>query len=573
MNPLFPIFDSYIRPHSLSIAMLVVLPAVLGLNNSAVAADRIYASYSALERSISVAALEAYAKQGIINDDLAVYAQYVPPEQLKQLQQVLLRRIDLSPVAVSQFLYTTQGEALLDKLGLVIKTETRQPGSIAIRAALILAASDPEGLTLLNFLRKFPTSSVRIDLAQGLQIARQLETLVNQTNRANAAIIKLSAEVAAKQQLEPTKLPNILPRGPLNWNKRTLTLYDSPRNRVFLADIYLPIVQGAVPVIVISHGLGSDRTSFEYLAVHLASHGFAVAVPNHPGSDAKQIESLLAGRASQVSAPNEFIDRPLDVKYLLDQLEQLNQTDPGFQGRLNLQQVGVIGQSFGGYTALALAGATINFEQLKKDCAPDALGETWNVSLFLQCRALEMNRTANILRDERVKAAIAVNPIASSIFGSKGISPIQIPTMIVAGSDDTVAPSYPEQILPFSWLTSPRKYLLLMRAGTHFSVIGDAANSAEPVPVPPAVIGPDPELARNYLGLVSLAFFKNYVTVRPDYLYYLTSKYLESITQGQIGLSMVDSLSTTELEQLLNGSTPETEPAPEVAPQPSPTPQ
>jgi len=40
----------------------------------------------------------------------------------------------------------------------------------------------------------------------------------------------------------------------------------------------------------------------------------------------------------------EFINRPLDVKYLLDELERRDKSDP-FQ--LNLQQVGVIGQSLG----------------------------------------------------------------------------------------------------------------------------------------------------------------------------------------------------------------------------------
>jgi predicted dienelactone hydrolase len=112
------------------------------------------------------------------------------------------------------------------------------------------------------------------------------------------------------------------------------------------------------PVIVISHGLGSDRTSFEYLAQHLASYGFAVAVPEHPGSSAEQLRSLLAGRAKTVAEPNEFINRPLDIKYLLNQLARLDASNSSFQ--LNLQQVGVIGQSFGGYTALALAVCSLN---------------------------------------------------------------------------------------------------------------------------------------------------------------------------------------------------------------------
>jgi len=70
------------------------------------------------------------------------------------------------------------------------------------------------------------------------------------------------------------------------------------------------------------------------------------------------------------------INRPLDVKYLLDELERRDKSDLSFQ--LNLQQVGVIGQSLGA-TALALAGATFNFKQLQNDCE--------DLSNFLECVA------------------------------------------------------------------------------------------------------------------------------------------------------------------------------------------
>ncbi len=79
-----------------------------------------------------------------------------------------------------------------------------------------------------------------------------------------------------------------------------------------------------------------------------------------------------------MTEPNEFINRPLDVKFLLDELENRDKSDPSIQ--LNLQQVGVIGQSFGGYTALALAGASLNKEQLQKDC--QKLNDSLNVSLL-----------------------------------------------------------------------------------------------------------------------------------------------------------------------------------------------
>ena len=223
---------------------------------------------------------------------------------------------------------------------------------------MILAATDPEGLTLLNVLHKFPTRSIRINLQRSLQIAEDLERLINQTNRAIALVNQQSAAAAATQSpVDFSQLPDLQRPGTFTWNKQTLTLYDRRRVRPILTDIYLPSTKAPARVIVISHGLGSDRSSFEYLATHLASYGFAVAVPEHLGSNAQQLRSLMAGRANEVTAPNEFINRAWDVKYLLDELERRGNSDPAFQ--LNLQQVGVIGQSFGGYTALALVGASL----------------------------------------------------------------------------------------------------------------------------------------------------------------------------------------------------------------------
>ena len=62
----------------------------------------------------------------------------------------------------------------------------------------------------------------------------------------------------------------------------TLTLVDADRPglaettaRQFEVDLYLPQNQSAAPVVIISHGWGSAKESFAWLAQHLASHGFA----------------------------------------------------------------------------------------------------------------------------------------------------------------------------------------------------------------------------------------------------------------------------------------------------------
>ncbi len=54
------------------------------------------------------------------------------------------------------------------------------------------------------------------------------------------------------------------------------------------------------------------------------------------------------------------VDRPLDVTFLIDSIENGDIEIEGFDGTLDPGRLGVAGHSFGGYTAIALAGATVD---------------------------------------------------------------------------------------------------------------------------------------------------------------------------------------------------------------------
>lgn len=557
---------------------LLVAPAIW---KPALGAERIYVNYSAFERSIPVEALEIYAKEGRITNEFRTYTRYLNQPQLDQLRAGLQAKVDLDPVTISQFLYSPIGEQLLRRVGQVVQTPSRQPGFYAIRSALILAAADPQGLTALNVLKRFPAQGVRVDIAQGLGIINAVQRLVGQTRAAVTSLRnqsspdQISAALKAFSQGRDLRF-----RGPFAWKKVTLNLTDQSRvqlglsdaPRQFPADIYLPELSQPrpLPIVVISHGLGSDRQTFDYLAEHLASYGFVVAVPEHLGSSSQQLIALLNGQANDVSEPSEFVDRPLDIKFLLDELDRLSQTDPAFQGRLNLNQVGVFGQSYGGYTALALAGATLNFDQLERKCGPN-LDRSLNVSLVLQCRALVLPQRDYNLSDPRVKAVVAVNPVGSAVFGQEGLSQIKVPVMIIGGSADTIAPALPEQIEPFTWLTTPQKYLTLIEGGTHLSVTGESASSGT-VPVPSALVGPSPGLARSYLDALSAAFFQTHVANQPAYARYLNPDYTTLLSQQSLlRLSLNQTLTPGSLQQVLGGSaTPAIVPSPALDSPPQP---
>ena len=462
------------------------------------AAERISFFYPPFgEFSLSVDSLETFAKVGKIDQDFSFYASRATPQQLAQLRDLLQQRFNLTPTLVSQVTYSPIGEQLVQQLGKLLLTESRQNGFYAIRASLILAAADREGLTVVNLLRKFPSNTVRVNFTEGLRIVDDLSQLLKKKDEVVASLQKEAIAQAANSTVDFSKQPDLRSPGKFRWLKKSLELNDISRSRRLPVDIYLPTTQNSeptdqnspsppFPLIVISHGLASDRSTFVYLAEHLASYGFAVAVLEHPGSNAKRFQEYFAGLASPPE-PEEFIDRPLDIKYLLDELQRLEKSDPTLHGKLNFQQVGAIGQSFGGYTVLTLAGAKINFEQLRQDCNPNS--SSFNLSLLLQCEASKLPQKNYELKDDRIKAIMAINPIDSLVLGEGGVSQIKMPVMLVAGSQDIFAPPVFEQIRPFTWLSDPNKYLALIENATHFSAIAEPTPENDILPVPPALLG------------------------------------------------------------------------------------
>jgi predicted dienelactone hydrolase len=121
---------------------------------------------------------------------------------------------------------------------------------------------------------------------------------------------------------------------------------------------------------------------------------------------------------------------------------------------------------------------------------------------------VRLGNSGSGLADRRVKSIFVINPIGSVLFGPSGYGQIEVPMMVVAGTADTVAPAFPEQIIPFTWLSTPDRYLLLIDRGTHFSTIGDVAVGDQPLPIPPEIIGLRPELVWSYMQILGLAYFK-----------------------------------------------------------------
>lgn len=406
----------------------------------------------------------------VANQTCATLLDASDPTQQRQCRRILRTRLELNPKQLHHFLRTPMGAALLAWCGQFFQVPRDRESPSALQELLLQMTADPEGLSLLTVLRRSP-DRLQLNTDQLLFTAKRVQWLLQETQAAIARIRELAIlEAQTDPAIDRSTHPDLSQPGPFAVESFSFVLARSGQpdpipQRPLTVWCYQPHPwpSGQVPVVVQSHGLASSPEDMAPYAQHLASHGYFVVAPQHPGSDVEQVRQMLAGQSSEVFQLSEFIDRPRDIRHLLDELEQRNASD--FEGKLQLQAVGLMGYSFGAYTAFALAGATIQFEQLELACSPAI--EQPNISLLLQCQALGLPRQAYSLHDDRVKAILSIDAVGSEIFGAESIAQIHVPVLLIAGSHDATAPLVFEQLRLFQWLTTDHAYLALMEGKSH----------------------------------------------------------------------------------------------------------
>lgn len=522
-------------------------------------AERLTTYLGPIQLDLAVNALEQFATTGEITPDLAPYASRFAPDTLSQLQQGLNLQIEEGPSVVAQFAYSAMGEDLLQRLGTIIQTNSGLNGFHAVRAGLILAAADETaGLTPLNFLRTFPTSEIRLNSSALLKFVDTVAQYQAQTNEAIAHLIQQSeAEATANPLMTP--LPDLRPVGSFAVVRQELTIpveeFPSGEfaavtaSQTLSVDLYLPalpdsadqaedhtqaasVIPDSLPLIVISHPLASTRRKLAYQGEYLASHGFVVAIPEHQGSNGERMNAFINGEHRNLMEAQEYPQRSYEISTLLDYLAE----SPDL--RIDLERVGIFGSSLGGTTALGMAGASLNPAQLHQLCAPNYL--TVNLSILLQCRAQELPVESRHLADPRIRAVVALFPPTSAIFGEEGMAEIDVPTMLISGSQDQLALPLSEQLQPFTALETPDKYLVLLDPGNHYTL--DAVGSEERVPDFLEGDRPDPAIGRGYVQVLTLAFFQHYLNGDSGAKPYLSAAYTQQISQEELQVYLVRSL-------------------------------
>ena len=116
------------------------------------------------------------------------------------------------------------------------------------------------------------------------------------------------------------------------------------------------VEHGPYPLVLFSHGNGSVRFQNYTLARHLASHGFVFAAPDHTENSAFAALPDRLVIFNPLGMPKSFVDRPMDLSFILDELLQMNAPGSGetLEGLLDPERVALAGHSFGGTAAMLL---------------------------------------------------------------------------------------------------------------------------------------------------------------------------------------------------------------------------
>ncbi len=228
---------------------------------------------------------------------------------------------------------------------------------------------------------------------------------------------------------------------------------------------------GPYPLVIVSHGFAITPSSYAWLAEHLASHGFVVAAPSHSES----LDPRGLWRAT--------IDRPADVDELLSHLEHEVRAGGDFAGLIDTESVAVVGHSYGGYTALAAAGARLDMDGFRDICEHEiSSGDP----LEFQCDALvdradDMAALAGLdatpsglwptAGDDRIDAVVSVAGDAA-MFGTSGLAEISVPVLMIGGTADTDSPLEWGNRLAYEHASSARKAEVVLNGADHMVFAG-----------------------------------------------------------------------------------------------------
>lgn len=269
----------------------------------------------------------------------------------------------------------------------------------------------------------------------------------------------------------------------------------APRT-IAMGPFTIDVAIGAKPVdrikalILLSHGNAGTELGHSTLAQALARSGYLVAALRHPG-DNWQDRSLM-----EKSPERYFDERSRQASRVIDALL----ADSAWKDRITTDsqgpRVGALGHSAGGTTVLALAGARPDLSRMRKHCQTEASEDPIFCGVGRSAVATPLPAAATSLRDERVRAIVAMAP-AGVPLTAESLATVRPATLIYeAELDRYLVPRFHAE-----WVASnlPTPNLHRVPNAWHYAFMDTPS-----MPIP----SPDGDLAANPPGFDREAFLK-----------------------------------------------------------------
>ncbi|MBD8870600.1 alpha/beta hydrolase family protein [Nocardioides donggukensis] len=217
---------------------------------------------------------------------------------------------------------------------------------------------------------------------------------------------------------------------------------------------------GPYPLVVLSAGFAISPASYAWLAEHLASHGLVVVAPQH----AETLDPSTLWRSA--------IDRPEVVAQTRAHVETAATPGGDLAGLVDPKTVAVVGHSYGGYTALAAAGAQLDPDAFTSGCATARADD--DPIVFL-CDALQPHLddivVARTTEPEPVDAVVSLAGDAA-MFGETGLAAVTAPLLVIGGTADHDSPFDWTTRLAYESAASRHKVEVSLRGAGHFVFTG-----------------------------------------------------------------------------------------------------
>jgi predicted dienelactone hydrolase len=265
-------------------------------------------------------------------------------------------------------------------------------------------------------------------------------------------------------------------------------------------DFYMdaPIVADEVkrPLVMFSHGHGSNGLYYAWFGQYLASRGYLVGMLYHYRANIYD-STIMYTRSMLWQRPRDI---SLSIKSLLE--------DKRFGPRIDPGKVGVAGHSQGGFTALWIGGAKVNPELYL------AYQTFWRNNPVVPAHLREQlpldAGPARDVHDKRVKAVFAMAPGDLPGFGmdEAGLQQLLVPTYIIVGARDTQAP--PRENAEFVAKYIPQVHLDVMSGQVDHEIFVNECDDLGRDTWPEACIdapGVDRAKWHKHIGDAALKFF------------------------------------------------------------------